>query len=116
MTSPVSTFQIAGARSPRRSWPIASRWSPGIGDQAKAHRARPSSRRSATTAPGPRVEDPQRRVDQVAVLGVLDAQERLVGRQRALVRAGHQRVGAAELDRLLAVGERAAPAPPSSAT
>ena len=79
VTSPVSTFQIAGARSPRRSWPIASRLSPGIGDQANAHRAWPSSRRSATTSPVRASSDAERRVDQVAVLGMLDARGALVG-------------------------------------
>ena len=39
-------------------------------------------------AAGPRVQDPQRRVDQVAVLGVLDHEEGLVGRQCRLVGAG----------------------------
>ena len=39
-------------------------------------------------------------MDQVAVLRVLDAQQRLVGREGRLVRAGHERVRAAELERL----------------
>src|SRR5690348_9938437 len=51
-------------------------------------------------------------MDHVAVLGMLETQERLVRRQRALVRAGHQRVHAPELDRLLA--ERKLPCSPAA--
>ena len=82
----VRASQVAGRRSPVRSWVIAIRLSPASGEkrepgqrQARRRAARPRSRRSTASI------DAQRRVEHVAVLHDLEDDDRLVAREGAPV-------------------------------
>ena len=65
---------------------------------ALRHQRHAVVRQLADRSPGARIDDLERRMDQVAVLGVLQAQERAVGRQRSSQESGF--VDAAEANGL----------------
>ena len=101
-TSPVRGSQTAGRSSPVRSCVIASR---GVArDRGEAARAELPALvpQLADDLAGRRVDDPQRRVEHVAVLAEAERHERLVGGQRArLAGAGERRAGQAHGLRVL---------------
>ncbi len=101
-TSPSPAPRSPVASSPDRSWITASRPSPATGDHAARAQALAVVAKIRDDGRRPRVDHPERGMQHVPALAVLQAQERTVGREPAAVVAGvvgsghAQPVGASE--------------------